>query len=295
MRSIEEALSEIPTKRSLKEIYQLTLNSMVSSCDQEDLDVAKKIFMWTLCAPRPLSLDELTAALKASMETRMMDVECAVKETCGSPIEVVNVNSQKYVMAVHITLREFMLLEDATGCFAFSKAKAHAQIARTCLYYLLRPQFSKPFMVEMDVKIDAAEVATKYPLPMELRISIINRYAISKATKPLSHMNIQQIEWTQPMQVAFDKLKKALTSAPCPAVPDLDGKFEVTTDASEDAKAVGAVLTQNGHPVAYIQVEEVELASDQLSSTRQGDVRLRNLNYRWDCVTGRQGPGTGNR
>src|SRR3954454_2376474 len=30
-----------------------------------------------------------------------------------------------------------------------------------------------------------------------------------------------------------------------------DGEYEVTTDASEDEATVGAVLTQNGHPIAY--------------------------------------------
>jgi hypothetical protein len=52
------------------------------------------------------------------------------------------------------------------------------------------------------------------------------------------------------MLAAFQRLKDALTTAPCLKLPDPDGEFEVTTDASEDAKAVGAVLTQDGHPVA---------------------------------------------
>ena len=164
MRSIEEALNEIPANRSLEDIYQLTLDSLASSCDQEDIDVAREIFMWILCAPRPLSLEELTAALEASMQTKMMDVERAVKETCGSLIEVIDVQSQKQVMAVHITLHEFMQSGKVTGCFAFSKADARARVARTCLNYLGRPQFSKPFTVEMDMKMDPADVAAKYPL-----------------------------------------------------------------------------------------------------------------------------------
>src|SRR6266480_6127298 len=64
------------------------------------------------------------------------------------------------------------------------------------------------------------------------------------------------------MQTAFDESKKALTSAPCLALPDPDGEFEVITDASEDAKAVGAVLTQNGHHVVY---ESKKLNSHQLN------------------------------
>ena len=34
-------------------------------------------------------------------------------------------------------------------------------------------------------------------------------------------------------------------------LPDPNGEYEVTTDASEDEATVGAVLTQNGHPIAY--------------------------------------------
>jgi hypothetical protein len=34
-------------------------------------------------------------------------------------------------------------------------------------------------------------------------------------------------------------------------LPDPDGDFNITTDASEDEAFVGAVLTQNGHPIAF--------------------------------------------
>jgi hypothetical protein len=49
------------------------------------------------------------------------------------------------------------------GWFSFSKAKAHARIARSCIKYLLRPQFAKPFTTEMDCKMDPLEVAAKHP------------------------------------------------------------------------------------------------------------------------------------
>jgi hypothetical protein len=60
----------------------------------------------------------------------------------------------------------------------------------------------------------------------------------------------QPIIWDSTMLEAFQQLKDALTPAPCLQLPDPNGEFEVTTDASEDAKAIGAILTQNGHPVA---------------------------------------------
>ena len=67
----------------------------------------------------------------------------------------------------------------------------------------------------------------------------------------ITRSNLRSIEWMQTMQVAFDELKKASTSAPCLALRDPDGEFEATTGTWEDAKATGAVLMQNDHPVAF--------------------------------------------
>lgn len=55
--------------------------------------------------------------------------------------------------------------------------------------------------------------------------------------------------WDDGAQVAFDDLKQAMTSLPVLGLPNFDLTFDVTTDAS--AFAVGAVLFQNGHPLAF--------------------------------------------
>lgn len=49
---------------------------------------------------------------------------------------------------------------------------------------------------------------------------------------------------------AFEKLKKLLNSHPVLKFPDYDKPFQLTTDASQ--YAIGAVLSQNGHPVSFI-------------------------------------------
>jgi hypothetical protein len=56
--------------------------------------------------------------------------------------------------------------------------------------------------------------------------------------------------WTSTHEQAFITLKQALTSAPVPALPDFTKQFKIQTDASE--LGVGAVLMQNGHPLAFI-------------------------------------------
>jgi transposase InsO family protein len=56
--------------------------------------------------------------------------------------------------------------------------------------------------------------------------------------------------WTSEHQLAFDTLKQALCSAPVLGIPDFSQVFAIETDACQTG--VGAVLLQNGHPLAYI-------------------------------------------
>lgn len=48
----------------------------------------------------------------------------------------------------------------------------------------------------------------------------------------------------------FSNLSRALTSAPVLALPNFAQSFTVETDASD--VGIGAVLSQGGHPIAYL-------------------------------------------
>jgi hypothetical protein len=56
--------------------------------------------------------------------------------------------------------------------------------------------------------------------------------------------------WNDETQQAFNALKTALTQALVLPVPNFSKPFVVETDAS--GMGVGAVLQQQGHPIAYI-------------------------------------------
>ena len=56
-------------------------------------------------------------------------------------------------------------------------------------------------------------------------------------------------KWTSLEQDAFEKLKEVVCSQPVRKLPDFTKPFEIHTDASD--VAYGAVLIQDGHPVAY--------------------------------------------
>lgn len=70
--------------------------------------------------------------------------------------------------------------------------------------------------------------------------------------RPLTQLlkkNVQFI-WTPTIRDAFTAIKKALTQAPVLALPDFTKEFVLETDAC--ASGVGAVLMQQGHPLAFL-------------------------------------------
>jgi hypothetical protein len=70
--------------------------------------------------------------------------------------------------------------------------------------------------------------------------------------RPLTDLlkNNVMFVWTTEHDASFATLKNAMSSAPVLSIPDFSQPFAIETDAS--ATGVGAVLLQNGHPLAFI-------------------------------------------
>ncbi|GBP53067.1 Retrovirus-related Pol polyprotein from transposon 17.6 [Eumeta japonica] len=104
---------------------------------------------------------------------------------------------------------------------------------------------------------DKIEAITKFPLPRTV-----------KETKSFLGL-IDEVKR------AFKQSKDLLTNAPILSYPDYNNTFTLTTDASD--KALGAVLSQNQHPIAY--------ASRTLSETerRYNTTEKELLAVLWAC------------
>jgi hypothetical protein len=79
-------------------------------------------------------------------------------------------------------------------------------------------------------------------------------HAFATIARPLQQLTRKEIKWskstwTDECQRAFELLKYKLTSAPLLALPDFSKPFEIIADASDFA--LGAVLVQDGHPLAF--------------------------------------------
>lgn len=78
--------------------------------------------------------------------------------------------------------------------------------------------------------------------------NFIRNYAF--LAKPLATLLCKDaFEWNEDSQAAFDNLKLTMTHAPVLALPNFSELFVVEIDASQTA--MGVVLTQKDHPVAF--------------------------------------------
>ncbi|WVZ89478.1 hypothetical protein U9M48_035881 [Paspalum notatum var. saurae] len=113
------------------------------------------------------------------------------------------------------------------------------------------------------IAVDPSKVSTvtnwKVPeIPKEIRgfLGLAGYYRrfienFSRIAKPITSLLEKDAEfrWTNAQQVAFDELKKRLTTAPVLTLPDQQKKFIVYCDASRDG--LGCVLMQEGKVIAY--------------------------------------------
>ena len=76
---------------------------------------------------------------------------------------------------------------------------------------------------------------------------------------PLNEIGKEEFRWEKEKQNAFENIKNDLCTNPLVQPYSLTKEATVTTDASE--KALGGVLSQEGHPVIYV--------SRKLSQTEQ--------------------------
>lgn len=101
----------------------------------------------------------------------------------------------------------------------------------------------------------------KWPIPNNKRevqqfVGLANFYrrfvnSFSQISFPLTQLtkDNQTFVWGPTQQQAFETLKKAITSAPVLALPDITKTFTLVTDASN--VAIAATLLQNDHPVSF--------------------------------------------
>ncbi|RVW90844.1 Retrovirus-related Pol polyprotein from transposon 17.6 [Vitis vinifera] len=113
------------------------------------------------------------------------------------------------------------------------------------------------------IRMDKGKVQAimKWPVPTKVTelqsfFGLTNYYrrfikGYSKRVSPLTDLlkKDNQWDWSMQCQMTFKGLKEAISTEPVLQLLDLDLPFEVQTDASD--RALGGVLVQEGHPMAF--------------------------------------------
>ena len=86
--------------------------------------------------------------------------------------------------------------------------------------------------------------------------------------------------WTAECDEAFEGVKRALTTAPVLALPDLNEPFEVICDAC--GVGLGAVLVQKGRPIAF-EGKRLSEAEQRYSVTEQEMMAVVHALELWRC------------
>ena len=136
-QQIWEVLKEVPTE--MDDLYTRILDGMIAF--SRDTKLAKAIFRWTVCAVRPLTVEELKEALKLDINETFPRLEKSIESVCGN---LVQVDKQSRVQVVHQTVRAFLLKDDLESEFAVDKVQENSRLAEICLRYLGGDEMKSP-------------------------------------------------------------------------------------------------------------------------------------------------------
>jgi len=132
-----------------------------------------------------------------------------------------------------------------------------------CVFGLQELEYLGHIITNHEVKVDENKIAAMVAWPQPTNISelrgflewtgyyrkFVKNYSIvARALNNL--LKKGQFGWHEEVETAFLAFKQAMTTTPMLAMPNFKDVFTVETDASRDD--IGAILTQQGKPVAFM-------------------------------------------
>lgn len=136
LEETEKVLGDMP--QEMEPLYQRNVQIMLNNNRTKRL--AMTILRWTVCAIRPLTVDELKEAIKLDInDTVTRDLEKSISSLCG---QLVYVDRYSRVQIVHQTARSFLTQPDISSDFQIDMPTAHLQLGLSCLKYLCGEEMS---------------------------------------------------------------------------------------------------------------------------------------------------------
>ncbi|KAF4472601.1 NACHT and WD domain [Fusarium albosuccineum] len=133
---IDAALERVPA--GMSPLYNKILESMEK--DTKHKPLIQAVLEWTVCATRPMTIEELQAALSFDRRSKVHNVRKIVEQLCGQLLRIDN----DVVQMIHATARVFLLDPSSATSFAMDKATVNQRLATVCLEYLAGSEMRPP-------------------------------------------------------------------------------------------------------------------------------------------------------
>ena len=147
---IERRLGKLP--KELIKLYEDIYSVRVSSYEEEERNIAERVFRWLLCSQRAFSVDEFITIVGASGNERTDLSKEALLDLCFNFV-VLDKDLNIFRFA-HLSVREYL---EAKGCY--ETAMSHAMAAEWCLY-----QLTSNFKMEYDTFVPFEYAYWYWPL-----------------------------------------------------------------------------------------------------------------------------------
>ncbi|KAK7996347.1 hypothetical protein PG991_015814 [Apiospora marii] len=131
---INDVLAQVPVE--MDGLYVRILDGVQAVPRNQSL--ARAIFRWTVCAARPMSIQELKDALTLDTGHVIPRLESVIGSITG---HLVDVGVDNRVQLVHETFKAFLTRQASATEFVIERRKEHASIAEICLKYLCGEEF----------------------------------------------------------------------------------------------------------------------------------------------------------
>jgi WD40 repeat protein len=152
---IERILDDVPQEMDL--LYSRAVESLLAK-PPHSVNIAKTILRWTICAIRPLSVEELQSALQWDIGTTIQDPEDAIPSLC---CQLVHVDTNGRVLIVHLTARTFLQNRGLESPLMFCPIPGHLRVLEVCLQLLVSDETKPPKGRRRSDKADVKKRASK--------------------------------------------------------------------------------------------------------------------------------------
>ena len=138
--SVEQAYEVLDTvPNGMDGLYLRILEALMNNT--KNRNIARAILKWTVCASRPLEIDELKEALRLDLNVTLHRLETTLGSITGN---LVYVDGENKAQLAHQTVRSFLTRDHTDGLptndFTIIQSRDHLNVGRVCLDYLCGPE-----------------------------------------------------------------------------------------------------------------------------------------------------------